>query len=104
MITGKAFKKETNLDRVREYLTRIGDKEFRSVDMPIQASIANILKVLADNEEIVRLRYQKGHVFRVLSIKGGKPVEPVFEVIAPFPYKPFLRGYEIVGRYCHANQ
>lgn len=95
--------KETKLDRVREFLTGIGDREFRSIDMPVQASIAGILKLLADNEEIVRLRYSKGHVFRVLAIKGGKPVEPVFEFIAPFPYKPFLRGYEVIGKYCHAN-
>jgi hypothetical protein len=100
----KPIPKETKLDRVREHLYGIGDKEFRSIDMPIQASIANILKILEDNGEIVYLRYLKGKVFRVAEIKGGKPAEPTFEIIAPFPYKPFLRGYEVVGRYCHANQ
>lgn len=103
MTTSKTLSKETKLDRVREYLHGIGDKEFRSIDMPVQASIAGILKTLADNEEIVRLRYQKGHVFRVLTLKDGKPTEPVFEIVAPFPYKPFLRGYEVIGRYCHAS-
>lgn len=95
-------KKETNIGKVRKYLS---DKplgiRFQVRDLPKISGIHVILRSMEANGEIVvdTDRYVYGKVYILIRLQYEPVPQAVYTAPTPYPLPPFLPGYAVLARH-----
>ena len=92
----------TNVQKLRAHLSTLGNETFRVRDLPKISCVHTILKTMELNGEVLRLAYDKGHVYKVGKLIGGDAPEE-FTKPSPHPYEPYLPGYRILAKHVFAH-
>lgn len=89
---------QIKLTQIREYLMTIGDRQFKTGDLPIAKGIQALMKIMVAECEVAQVAYQKGWVYEVVKLKTAEAPPAVFTRASPYPHHPFLPGYVVLSR------